>query len=144
MMMPMSARWGVQRDPFWELDQLHREMDRLFNGYTRARSTYPALSAWANDEEVVVMAEIPGVDPADVNVTVDDTVLTIEGERKAEDVGDDATVHRSERGAGGFSRAVRLPFAVEEDQVKAHCSRGVLEIRLPRRETSKPMKIKVG
>ena len=131
-------------DPFAELRTLQREMNRVFETRGTGATAYPALNLWSNSEEAVVTAELPGVDPGKVDINVVRNQLTIEGEREAEVPGEDVVRHRSERGAGRFTRTIRLPFEVENDQVKATYKHGVLTISLPRAEATKPRKIEIA
>jgi len=120
-------------------------MNRLFDGYDggTALSRFPAMNVWGNHENVVVTAELPGMDAGDIDINVVNNQLTIKGERKAEMPADGAVCHRSERGTGGFVRTVRLPFAVEGDRVSARYEKGVLTITLPRHEATKPKRIEI-
>jgi HSP20 family protein len=142
MMQPTVTRFEVW-DPFRELTQLHREMDRLFGGAASSASAFPAVNVWSNDNGTIVTAEVPGVDPKAVNIAVTGNLLTIQGERKAESLGEGEIYHRQERGCGAFERTVKLPYEIEEKQVKAHYARGVFRIELPRKESTKPKRIMV-
>jgi HSP20 family protein len=99
---PIYKRTGL--DPFSGFGSLQREMNRLFDGYTGSGTNFPLLNVWANENETVVTAEVPGVDPKDIEINVLKNLLTIQGERKADDPGEDAVCHRNERVAGRFSR----------------------------------------
>lgn len=135
-----SSNW----DPFGEFRTLSREMNRAFGGCTAGEADFPALNLWSNDEAAIVTAELPGVDPEKVDINVVKNLVTIEGEREAEAVGDDVVRHRTERGSGRFSRSLRLPFDVENDQVTAGYQHGVLTVTLPRAEATKPRKIEIA
>lgn len=137
--------WNLldSNNPFSELRKLQKEMNNLFNGYGYTNESYPAVNIYGNDEELVVLAELPGVSKEDISLTVQFDNLTIEGKRKVE--GKEGTVyHRRERGNGKFIRTFRLPYEVENDKVTAKYQNGVLEIKLPRAETAKPRKITVN
>lgn len=140
MVWPIAAMW--ETDPFAEMQRLQREVNRLFS-HAQAESDYPAVNVWANDHEVVLTAEIPGVDPAKVELTVHEDHVTLKGEREAEKVADDVTCHRAERSTGAFVRSFRLPYDISSDQVTATSRHGVLTVRLPRAEASKPKHITV-
>jgi len=131
--------------PFGELRALQREMNRLFDGYDGGTSIsrFPALNAWGNSDQVVVNAELPGLEIEDLEINVVNNQLTIKGERKSDKPAEDAVCHRSERGVGSFVRTVRLPFAVENDKVAATYRDGVLSITLPRQEATKPKRIEI-
>lgn len=131
--------------PFDELRSLQREMNRLFDGYEprSAMSRFPAMNVWGNEENVVVTAELPGMEPADLDINVVNNQLTIKGERKADKPTSEAVCHRCERETGRFVRTVRLPYAVEGDQVSAKYQNGVLTVVLPRHEATKPKRIEI-
>lgn len=142
------------RDPFdfqstfREMEQLRREMNQLFDTWgstprLRRPSDYPAMNVWANEDGVIITAELPGVDTEDLDISVRDNVLTLSGHRPPEDVGEEVTYHRRERGTGNFRRAFRLPFQVDPDAVEARYAKGVLWLMLPRAEEDKPRKISV-
>jgi HSP20 family protein len=131
--------------PFDELRSLQREVNRLFDGAETAAaiSRYPAVNIWGNNEKVVVTAELPGVDPNDLEINVVNNQLTIQGERKGDKPADEAVCHRAERGTGKFVRTIRLPYPVESDQVEATYKQGMLTINLPRQEATKPQRIEI-
>jgi len=139
--------WNDPRawSPFDELQSLQREMNRLFDGYESrtAMSRFPALNVWGNEENVVVTAELPGLETDDLDISVVNNQLTIKGERKGEKPAEDAVCHRCERDYGKFSRTVRLPYAVENDKVTAAYQNGVLTVTMPRHEATKPKRIEI-
>ncbi|MBN2143443.1 MAG: Hsp20/alpha crystallin family protein [Candidatus Aureabacteria bacterium] len=137
----MLARYAL--NPFYELTRLQREMNNLFDDYGSESETYPALNLWSDNQQAIVTAEIPGIDTKDLNITVNNSLLTLEGEKKEEDLGKDAVYHRSERGTGKFSRTIRLPFEADEGKISAAYTNGVLKITIPRAEASKPRKIEI-
>jgi len=130
-----------------ELNQIQRDMNRVFDGYapvrTRTAPSYPALNIWSNEEGLVVNAEVPGIDVEDIDISVVGETLTLSGARKSEDLEEGARYHRQERGSGKFNRSVELPFPVDTDKVEATFKNGVLQISLPRTEADKPKKIVV-
>ena len=139
--------WNDPRawSPFDELRSLQREMNRLFDGYESgiAMSRFPALNVWGNEENVVVTAELPGLEPDDLDIQVVNNQLTIKGERKGDKPAEDAVCHRAERDTGKFTRTVRLPYAVENDKVTAKYENGVLTVVMPRHEATKPKRIEI-
>jgi len=143
MIWQVVRRNGIGFDPFTELSRVNRSMDRLFGEPLGYSASFPAVNVWRGENEAVVTAEIPGVDPKDLAVTVTGDVLTIEGERRADSIGADDTLHRCERGCGKFSKAVRLPYEIENDAAKAKVANGILRMTLARKESSKPRKIEV-
>ncbi len=132
---------------FEEMSNLQREMERMMQAFApdRARmlSTFPAMNAWTDDEVEVITAEVPGVDPKDIDITVNNDVLTISGERKATEQAEEIRYHRRERVNGKFSRSIQLAFPVDAEKVTAACENGVLTVTLPRAEADKPRKISV-
>ena len=130
-----------------EMDQLQREMNRLFNATNQGRvlntANYPAVNIWANEDGQIVSAEMPGVHPEDINIDVTGDALSISGERKPHEVAREARYHRRERSYGSFSRTVQLPFMVDTNKVEASFKNGVLTITLPRAEADRPKKITI-
>ena len=130
-----------------ELNQIQRDMNRVFDGYspirTRVAPSYPALNIWSSEEDLIVNAEVPGIDVEDIEISVVGETLTLSGARKSEDLEEGARYHRQERGYGKFNRSVELPFPVDIDKVEATFKNGVLQISLPRSEADKPKKIVV-
>jgi HSP20 family protein len=129
------------------MDQLQREMNHLFDANSRRRvfnsPSYPAINIWTNDEGQFITAEMPGVNPEDLDIDVTGDALSISGKRKQDEASKDARYHRRERSFGPFSRTVQLPFMVDTNKVEASFHNGVLQISLPRAEADKPKKIKI-
>lgn len=130
-----------------EMERMQREMNRLFTDYspTRYRSapSYPAMNLWADEESVIIRAELPGLKPDDLDISIDEGDLTLSGRRHPEEMPEDATYHRQERNYGSFTRSIRLPFKIEADDVEATMKNGVLTLMLPRAEEDKPKKIAI-
>ena len=139
MFYPTYAR---RSDPFALMPSMLRDVDRVTPTRT-AQPVFPAVNVWQGDEAVAVMAELPGIDPSEIDISVKDNVLTISGERKAPEVPEGARWHRNERSYGRFSRAVRLPYAASDDSVEARLTNGVLRIVIGRPEEDKPKKIEI-
>jgi HSP20 family protein len=137
--------WGVgdapterhRIDPFV---QLHREMNRLFDDMFRgagvsgasADVTAPFVDVSETDKEIKVCAELPGVDEKDVEVTLDDDVLTIRGEKKVESEEKRENYHFQERARGSFARSIRLPRWVNAKDASASFQNGILTVMLPK------------
>lgn len=132
---------------FSELDRLQREMNRLFErSYApRLRSApgFPALNVWTNQDGAILTAELPGVSPEDLDISVIGETLTLSGERKSDLIEEEVRYHRQERGYGKFTRSLELPFRVDATRVEATFDKGVLHLTLPRAETDKPKKITI-
>jgi HSP20 family protein len=136
--VPSTMREGDEVSPFLTL---HREMNRLFDDvFNRFEGGVPSLfgrgASWpsievnATDKELRVSAELPGLDEKDVEVLVDNDVLTIRGEKRSES--EDKDRHFSERYYGRFERSIALPFEVEDDKAEASFKNGVLTVSLPK------------
>lgn len=137
--LPLSSTWD-------EMDRLQREMNRLFDEvYTSRRpyGGYPALNLWVGEDKQVITAELPGIRLDDLDINVLGNNLTISGEHSADDLPEDAEIHRQERLFGKFSRTIELPYPVEAGKVEAALEKGLLTIHLPRAEADKPKKIAV-
>ena len=139
MLYPIYMR---RSDPFALMRSMLHDTDRFTPSFA-ARPAFPAVNVWQSDEAVAITAELPGVDPADIDIHVKDNVLTLSGERKAPDLPEGARWHRNERGFGRFARSVRLPFVAAEDKVEARMTDGVLRIVVGRPEEDKPKKIAI-
>ena len=134
--------------PWQEMERLHREMNRLFSDtFThaggRTAPSFPAMNVWTNEESAVITAELPGVSPDSIDISVVNDTLTLTGNRSAEELPDGAKYHRRERTFGQFTRTFHLPFNVEVDKVEAVFKNGVLHLSLPRAEVEKPKKIAI-
>lgn len=135
-------------DVFSELERLQREMQQSFSGSPSIRGLawggFPALNVGGTAESVEIYAFTPGVDPNSIEVTLENGVLTIEGERKdALPDGDKATIHIGERFNGRFRRVVSLPDDVDPNAVQARYRDGVLHISIKRHEAAQPRRISV-
>jgi len=138
MLYPTYLR---RSDPFALMRSMMRDLDRGF--WPPARAAFPAVNVWQGPEAVAIAAELPGIEPGDIEISVKDNVLTLSGERKAPEVPEGARWHRNERGYGKFSRAIRLPFAASDDKVGARMTNGVLRIVVVRPEETRPKKIEI-
>jgi HSP20 family protein len=129
-------------DPFSRMRSLMRDFDR---GYAPAgaQGAFPAVNLWHGEEGIAITAELPGVEPSDIDISVKENVLTLSGERKLPATPEGARWHRREGRYGKFSRAVRLPFRAGDDRVEARFKDGVLRIFVGRPEEDKPRKIEI-
>lgn len=140
-------RW----DPFRDLQEIDSTMNRLWRGFGKnlvAREPEDwniALDVVRNPEEIVVKASLPGVKPEDIDVTIEDNVLTLKAQRASEYESKDDTAYLvRERSYGSYYRALRLPETVDVEKVKSDYEHGVLTVTLPKMEEKKPRQIKVG
>jgi HSP20 family protein len=132
---------GVLRD----MRRAQDEMDRLFGGFRLAlRTEFPAVNVWVGTDGAIVTAQVPGVSPDQLDVTVHQDTVTLRGKREVEALDGETTVHRRERPQGPFTRTVSLPFRVDADRVAARFERGVLTLELPRPESDKPRHVKIA
>jgi HSP20 family protein len=143
----------IRWEPARELQTVQNEMNRLFNSFfeTPTHSNGGALRRWVpatdlveTETEYVLRADLPGLGEDDVNVELDDNVLTISGERKAEHEERKEGYYRVERSTGAFSRSLTLPDGVEPESIKASFDKGVLEVRIPKPEQRKPRKVAIS
>ncbi len=132
-------RFGVL-DPWRALHELNRAASR---GIAPQPGEFPLINIWTDGDGAIVTAELPGFDPANVEISVTGKTATIRGERKSEDAGADEQYHRRERWCGRFSRSIDLPYTIEADKVEARFAKGVLFLTLPRAAAEKPRKIAV-
>src|SRR5436309_15681422 len=140
-----QVRRDVFNELFGDITRFQDEFQRMFgrNLFGNARQwapAFPPINVWADEQAVYLEVDLPGTDPAklDVNVT-EGNKLTIQGERPVLDL-PNAVWHRQERGAGTFSRTLTLPTMVDADKVEAKYENGVLRLTLPRAEAAKPRK----
>ena len=130
--------------PLRRFGELRREMNRLFSDLDRPRATaYPPMNISADEDGLVVTAELPGVDPSTLEITAVRDSLTVRGELPAREVEEGATWHRRERESGSFRRTIQLPYAIDAEAVEATSRDGVLRIALKRPEHDKPRRIEV-
>jgi len=141
----------LQRQPAWQWDpwsdfrDFERAMNRVFGDLYPTRTEYPPINIWTGKDDIVVTAELPGLTPEDLDISVHENMLTLrcspkEQEQQAQE---GQTYHRRECARAGFSRSVRLPFDVDGDKVQAQIQNGVLKLTLPQSQASKPKTIEV-
>lgn len=140
----------IRWDPFDDLASLRESMDKLFEQFTtripRAAGPAvwpPAVEVYETDGDIVVRAELPGIDPKDVEIQVANDTLTIKAEAKAEHEDKNRNYYVRELRYGSFMRALTLPSSAQGDLAKAAYRNGILEIRIPKSERAKPKTVKV-
>lgn len=136
-----------------ELARMEREMEGLFGRFFRdwsfprlfgeARGVAPAVDMLDRKDEVILRADLPGLEQKDIDVTVEEEVLTIRGERKGEEEVKEEDYYCCERWAGSFERSLTLPAGVDTDKVKATFKNGILEVHLPKVEKAKGKKVEI-
>jgi HSP20 family protein len=140
----------VRLDPFRDLNSFQGPLDRFFGlsgreqRNTSTSSWVPQVDIFENDQDLVVQAELAGMDSEDVNLTVTDNVLTISGERRFEKDDQKESYHRVERLYGSFSRSFTLPRSIDESKIKADFKDGVLTVRLPKHEKARARQIEIA
>jgi HSP20 family protein len=143
-------RWEGFRDLLSLQDRMNRLFDESARGVSRGREEDWATGTWApavdiyeQGGDLVLKAELPGVDPKDVDVRIENNVLTLKGERRADNEVKRDSYHRVERSYGAFTRAFTLPTTVDTTKVKADFKDGLLRVVLPKREESKPKQVQI-
>ena len=145
----------IRWDPSGELSSLQSEVNRLFNAFfdvpasggangTGLRRWVPAMDLAETDDHFVLRADLPGLSQDDVNIELEDRVLTVSGERQAEHDDRGEGYYRVERAFGSFSRSLTLPEGIDPEGVEASFDRGVLEVRIPKPEERKPRKVAIN
>ncbi len=143
----------VRWDPFRDLNMLQDRMNRLFDdaGSTWRTDEPAATTSWSpsvdifeTEGEIVVKAELPGIDRKDIQLNLENNVLSLRGERKFQKETKDDNYHRIERSYGVFSRAFSIPATVDEERIRADYKDGVLKIVLPKKDQAKPKQIKIA
>jgi HSP20 family protein len=143
----------IRWEPVREIQTVQNEMNRLFNSFFDTptpgnggglRRWIPATDLVETETEYVLRADLPGLTEDDVKIELEENVLTISGERKAEHAERKEGYYRVERASGHFSRALTLPEGVDSDAISANFDRGVLEVRIPKPEQRKPRKVAIS
>jgi HSP20 family protein len=142
----------IKWDPFRDLVTLREKMNRLFEDAVTSRgeekdliaSTWtPAVDIYETENDLILSAEIPGIDEKDVEIKVEDNTLSIKGERKFEKETKEENYHRIERSYGSFYRSFTLPNYIDQDKIQAVHENGVLKITMPKKTELKPRKVKI-
>jgi HSP20 family protein len=137
-------------EPWGIVDLLHRDLDRLAARRMPAGDSEAAVTDWVpavdiieEQERFVLRADVPGVDPADIEVSMDAGVLSIAGQRVQESRSEDAGLQRMERVSGRFFRRFSLPDTTDADNIKAQCRNGILEVSIPKQPEVQARRIEV-
>jgi HSP20 family protein len=146
-MMNGISRW----EPFRGVTSLQEEVNRLFENTLRGSRSEGSLTIWAPavdiheaEDALVVKADLPGMKESDLDVRVENNTLTIRGERKFESEVKEENYLRVERSYGGFTRSFSLPNTIKSEGISATYENGVLAVKLPKREETKPRQVKVN
>lgn len=146
--MTVLTRW----DPFREFSTLQDRMNRLFQdsfgqGREEALTTSsfaPAVDVYEDEHNITLKIEVPGIDEKDIDIRVENNLLTVHGERKFEKEEKEENYRRVERQYGSFTRSFNLPTTVDAENISADYDRGVLKVKLVKKAEAKPKQIKVN
>ena len=143
----------IRYEPFKEMVSLQDRMNRLFEeAWGRSHrpdedfitgTWAPAVDVRETKESLEISVELPGMDPKDVAITVENNILTLRGSREFEKADEGETYHRVERAYGAFERSFTLPRSVNAEKINAKFKQGVLHLSLPKREETKPRSVKI-
>ncbi len=139
-------RWGDSWETFRDLE---RQVDRLLNGLTfpipliRVERQYPPINLYELPEEYLLTSELPGIEPAELDLTVANGILTLRGKRAAPTNAIDDQFRRHERIWGAWERSIAVPERIREDEVRADFQNGILKVHLPKAPETRPRQIQV-
>jgi HSP20 family protein len=152
--MEVNTMALIRWEPARELQSIQQEMNRLFGTFfdsptgagnaTGVGRWIPAMDLVEEGDHYVLRADLPGLREDEVNVELEDNVLTISGERKSEHEQRKQGLYRLERASGSFSRSLTLPEGIDPDSVQARFENGVLEVRVPKPEQRKPRRVAIS
>jgi HSP20 family protein len=142
----------VRWDPAREVDLMQSELNRVFDAFFgteagsagRSRRWVPAMDLVERGDDLVLRADLPGLDRDDVAIEIKDNVLTVSGERRSEHEEKAEGFHRVERAHGSFSRSLSLPEGIDADKVTAEFDKGVLEVSIPKPQERQPHRVEIG
>ena len=137
-------------EPWSIVDMLHRDLDRLAARHIPAGDSDAVVTDWVpavdiieEKERFVLRADVPGVAPADIEVSMDAGILTVAGQRTQEARSDDAGLQRMERASGRFFRRFSLPDTADAENISAQCRNGILEVSIPKQPQVQARRIEV-
>ena len=141
----------TRRDPFLSLANWQEQVNRMFESAFPGRPEASALTTWTpsvdiyeTENELVLKADLPDLNEKDLDVRVENNMLTIRGERKFEQKVKEDNYLRIERTYGSFSRSFSLPTTISSEGIKAEYNNGVLKVEMPKRADSKPKQVKIN
>lgn len=142
----------IKWDPFRDLATLRERMNRLFEEAYSSRGEEkdmvssawnPSVDIYEKENEIVLKAEVPGIDENDIEIKIEDNTITLNGERKFEKETKEENYHRIEQSYGSFYRSFTLPQNINQDKIKAESENGILKITMPKKAELKPKKVKI-
>jgi HSP20 family protein len=141
-------RWDPFRDLVSIQDELNRLFGRTFVGSETTRPSaggtwMPSMDVFETDDRIVAELELPGIEPEEVDVSVEDSTLTVSGSREFTNELKEENVHRVERRYGAFTRSITLPQTADTERVEAKFDKGVLRVEVPKVERAKPKRIEI-
>ncbi len=146
--MPSLTAWRDRKD----IEKFRKEVDRLFERFFEWRPPFfrggegewmPVVDVSETSKEIIVKAELPGIEPDDIDVSITGHTVTIKGERKQEKEEEDENFHKIERSYGMFSRSIQLPAEIDPDKVKATYKKGVLTLKMPKVKAETVKKVQI-
>lgn len=142
----------IRWDPFRDLMTLREKMNRLFEEAFMTRGEEkelvsgtwtPSVDVYETENALILSAEVPGIEENDIEIKIENSTLTLHGERKFEKETKEENFHRIERAYGSFHRSFTLPNYIDQDKIKAEHENGILKITMPKKTEMKPRKVKV-
>ena len=140
--------WMNRSFPFGDIERTLDEMNRVFDIFegplglrSMPRGAFPAVNVYETEDQYLLRADVPGVDPKDLDLSIAENTVTLTGKR--DDVQEDVQYYRRERPVGSFSRTLTLAERVDADKVTADCKNGVLTVVVPKTEAAKPKSIAI-
>jgi HSP20 family protein len=143
----------IKWDPFRDMVTLREKMNRMFEDVFTGRTEEgkdftaatwaPSVDIFETEKELVLTAEVPGIDEKDIEIKIEDNTLSLKGERKFEKETKEENYHRIERSYGSFYRAFALPGSIDPERIKATHENGVLKITMPKKNERRPRKVKI-
>jgi HSP20 family protein len=142
-------RWDPFRDMITLREKMNRMFEDVFTGRTEegkdltASTWAPSVDIFETEKELVLTAEVPGIDEKDIEIKIEENTLSLKGERKFEKETKEENYHRIERSYGSFYRAFTLPNSIDPEKIRATHENGVLKITMPKRDELQPRKVKI-
>jgi len=148
-MLVQLRRSPVQNTLWNEIANFEREVDKAFNNVVSSDPQFvgklsPAIDVVENENETVLVAELPGVSKEDVKISLENDILTVIGSRKSNALPEKASWVRNEIRTGEFARSVKLPKGIDAGKITAEISNGILKVVLPKAEEVKPREIRIN
>ena len=143
-------RWRDPTDSYGELDDLRTAVDQLFGNYTSRpgrmrlyRGVFPALNMTENEDTLYITAELPGINPKEIDISATANSIVLRGERKESSASKEVNYHQREREFGTFRRVIDLPTKIDTEKINASYKNGILTVALPKAEEVKPKQIQI-